>query len=144
MYASLDFMTKGTKSIEVTLISRLYDPFFTIELRDDGGRASLMLSPDQLSQIITAATAAYTELQPPVAESVVAGPTCDTCGRDAKLRHNRDDSDNYEWVTSSDGGQSYGWRCLNGEGNFTYTCTVDNKDYVTKWFADLHPELVVE
>jgi len=144
MYASLDFMTKGTKSIEVTLISRLYDPFFTIELRDDGGRASLMLSPDQLSQIITAATAAYTEWQPPVEESVVAGPTCDLCGREAKLLARVDGSDNYDWVTSSDDGQSYGWRCLNGEGNLTHVCTVDHKDYATKSFADLHPELVVK
>ena len=77
------------------------------------------------------------------ADHILAGPTCNGCGRDAKLRHNRDYSDNYDWVTSSDGGQSYGWRCLNGEGDFTYTCTVDNKDYVTKWFADLHPELVI-
>jgi len=144
MYASLDFMTKGTKSIEVTLISRPNDPFFTIELRDDGGRTTLMLSPDQLSQIITAATAAYTEWLPPVEESVVAGPTCDLCGCDAKLLALVDGSDNYDWVTSSDDGQSYGWRCLDGEGNFTHICIVDNTDYVTKAFADLHPELVVE
>ena len=143
MYASLDFMTKGTKRIEVEFISRSVDPFFVIELIDDGGRMSLMLSPDQLSQIITAATAAYTEWQPPVAESVVAGPTCDTCGRDAKLLLYVGRSDNYDWVTSSDGGQSYGWRCLDVEGNFTHVCTVDNKDYVTKSFADAHPELVV-
>ena len=144
MYTTLDFMTKGTKSIEVTLISRPADPFFAIELSDDGGRTSLMLSPDQLSQIITAATAEYAKWQPPVEESVVAGPTCDTCGREAKLRLRVRRSGECDWVTSSDGGQSYGWRCLDVEGNLTHTCTVDNKDYATKWFANLHPELVVE
>ena len=144
MYTSLDFITKGTKSIEVTLISRPDDPFFAIELRDDGGVTTIVLSPDQLSQIITAATAEYIEWQPPVEESVVAGPTCNLCGREARLRHNRDDSDNYDWVTSSDGGQSYGWWCMDVVGYFHHICTVGNQDYVTKAFAELHPELVVE
>jgi len=144
MYATLDFMTKGTKSIEVTLISRLDDPFFVIELRDDDGRTTLMLSLDQLSQIITAATAEYAKWRPPVAESVVAESTCDTCGREARLRHNRDDSDDYDWVTSSDGGQSYTWWCEDVVGHLHHICTVDNHNYVTKAFADAHPELVVE
>ena len=143
MYASLDFMTKGTKSIEVTTVSRPNDPFFTIELRDDGGRTTLMLSPDQLSQIITAATAAYTELKPPVDDDILAGPTCDTCGREARLRHNRDDSDNYEWVTPGSPCTTYTAWCQDVGGRSHHHCTVDNQDYVTKSFADAHPELVV-
>ena len=143
MYTSLNFMTKGTKRIEVEHISRLDDPFFVIELHDDGGWTSLMVSPDQLAQIITAATAEYEAWRPPVAESVVAGPTCDLCGREAKLLARVDGSDLYDWVTSSDDGQSYGWRCLDVEGNLTHTCRVDNRGCVTKAFADLHPELVV-
>ena len=143
MYTSLDFVAKGTNAIEVKLIPSDHSPFFVIELRDDGGLATIMLSPDQLSQIITAATAAYEEWLPPVADLIIDGPTCDTCGREARLRHNRDDSDNYDWVTSSDDGRLYGWRCLDIEGNYSHVCTVDNKDYVTKSFADLYPELVV-
>ena len=144
MYASLDFIAKGTKAIEVTLVSRPNDPFFVIELRDDGGAMTIMLSPDQLAQLITAATAAYAEWQPPVEESVVAGPTCDRCGRDAKLRYICDDSDNYEWVTPSSYGATYTKWCKDVSGNHYHTCTVDNQDYVTKSFADLHPELVVK
>ena len=77
------------------------------------------------------------------ADHILAGPTCDLCGREAKLLARVGGSDKYDWVTSSDDGQSYGWRCLDVEGNLTHTCRVDNWGYVTKSFADLHPELVV-
>ena len=77
------------------------------------------------------------------AESVVAGPTCDRCGRDAKLRDINDDSHNYEWVTPSSHGPYYTSWCMDVVGHSHHTCTVDNQYYVTKSFADLHPELVV-
>ena len=77
------------------------------------------------------------------AESVVAGPTCDTCGREARLRHNSDDSDNYDWVTPGSPCTTYTAWCQDVGGRSHHHCTVDNKDYVTKSFADLHPELVI-
>ena len=144
MYATLDFMTKGTKSIEVTLISRLYDPFFTIELRDDCGRASLMVSPDQLAQIIKAATAAYTEWQPPVAEAeLVELPKCSTCRVEmAPARYVANSSD-FQWAHVTNDGHR--WACgrsndADGLGEFA---NLDGVETCAE-FAVLHPELVVE
>lgn len=144
MYATLNYETRGTNDIEVKLIPSDHSPFFVIELRDDGGTTTIMLSPDQLAQIIEAATAEYAKWQPPVEAPTVSGPTCDVCGREAKLRNQDNGTDNYDWVTSDDDGDSYYWRCLDDRGNKSHVCTVDHKDYATKSFADLHAELVIE
>ena len=144
MYATLDFLAKGTKSIKVTLISRLDDPFFTIELRDDGGVTTLFVSPDQLAQIITAATAEYTEWRPPVEEAeLVELPKCSTCGkRIAPCLHPRGEG-RYDWIHVDNGRSS--WGCgrsgdANELGEFANLCDVET----CTDFADAHPELVVE
>ena len=144
MYASLDFIAKGTKAIEITLVRPDHSAFFVIELRDNGGVMTIMLSPDQLSQIITAATAEYSKWQPPVDEAeLVELPKCSTCRVEmAPARYVANSSD-FQWAHVTNDGHR--WACgrsndADGLGEFA---NLDGVETCAE-FADAHPELVVE
>ena len=144
MYATLNFETKGTKAIEVTLVPSDHSPFFVIELRDDGGLTTIMFSPDQLSQIITAATAAYTEWQPPVAEAeVVELPKCSTCEKRIAPCLYLEDEGRYDWAHVGNYGSRWGCGRSNDADGFGEFANLDGVETCTD-FAKAHPELVVE
>ena len=144
MYASLNFITKGTSRIEVTLVSRLDDPFFAIELRDDGGLTSLMVSPDQLSQIITAATAEYSKWLPPVEEAeLVELPKCSTCEKRIAPCLYLEDEGRYDWAHVGIYGSRWGCGWSNDADGFGDFANLDGVETCTD-FAKAPPELVVE